>query len=544
MSGMQHSVGSPIRAHDLVRPARGVLQLLRERVRQPSFWVVQTGIVVVTALHAVIEVGGLLEGHGEPGPSLARMIVVLYILPIVHAGFVYGFEGALAAGSTVVLLAAPNLLLWHREAFEWLGELLFVAFVVGVGVAIAVPVEHERRQRARAEQAIRRASVAGRQLRLVNDVVSRLVPGIDRPGVLPGLVERVASVLDLDWIGIVTWSRTGDGPARVEAVHGVDAAVVIDVVAEHHRPADQAPGTADVTLPDGTLLIPFRLDGDTQGGLVVHAGRDVHAAERHLLRAIATQIGVAVEKAHLVRSREAAMRAYVQAATRAQEEERRRIARDLHDVATHELLLARRDLEDLDLSAAEGLVPSCRRGLDRVSAVITYLRRFSRDLRPTVLEPLGLAPAVSWLVDQLDDESGVAVSTTVMGTPRRLDDEVELALYRIAEEALRNALTHADPSQVQLALDFDEDSVSLQILDDGCGWQVWPGPGGDGVPAGLGLLGMSERAELIGGEFVVDSHPGTGTCVSVRVSTSASIRRDQDAAATPPALGVVGGSRR
>ncbi len=144
--------------------------------------------------------------------------------------------------------------------------------------------------------------------------------------------------------------------------------------------------------------------------------------------------------------------------------------------------------------------------------ILKDVRRFSRDLRPSLLDDLGLVPAVEWLTEDLSASSSIQARLDVVGD-RRLEPEVELSLFRIAQEALSNVRRHSRASQVVVRLAFSEQRVRLQVRDDGIGFVPGERPADLSSARGLGLRGMRERAELIGGRFSVTSAPGKGTAV-------------------------------
>ncbi|MDX1658717.1 MAG: ATP-binding protein [Nitriliruptorales bacterium] len=152
---------------------------------------------------------------------------------------------------------------------------------------------------------------------------------------------------------------------------------------------------------------------------------------------------------------------------------------------------------------------------ERMSTVVACLRRFGRELRPSVLDHLGLAPALGWLSAQADERSPVNVEFASGGQPRRIDPETELALYRIAEEALRNAERHADANDVVVEVVFEPGRVTLEVRDDGCGFAVPERLAGYVDRDRLGLVGMRERALLVGADLEVSSVRRHGTTVRV-----------------------------
>lgn len=202
-----------------------------------------------------------------------------------------------------------------------------------------------------------------------------------------------------------------------------------------------------------------------------------------------------------------------------QEEERQRISRELHDETGQSLTALGLGLEaamaELRTDRQQGLDGRLR-SLARVAAeAIEELDRLVLDLRPAQLDHLGLVATLRWYVTQVRFQSGVATRLSVRGEAKRLQPELETALFRIAQEALTNAVRHADASLVEVVLSFEHDLLSLEVRDDGVGFDAEAT--NDVAPSSLGLIGMRERAQLVGGVLVVRSRPGEGTQLSVTV---------------------------
>ncbi|MCJ7624487.1 MAG: hypothetical protein MUO76_13365, partial [Anaerolineaceae bacterium] len=146
---------------------------------------------------------------------------------------------------------------------------------------------------------------------------------------------------------------------------------------------------------------------------------------------------------------------------------------------------------------------------------IRDLRRLTSALRPTYLEELGLVTALSMLVRETSDSSGIDMSFTYKGKERRLPDEVELAFYRMIQEGLNNITRHSRANSADLKFHFESGEVVLILRDDGCGFVVPESPA-EFAPVGhFGLLGMNERAELICARLSIKSKPGRGTWVEI-----------------------------
>jgi signal transduction histidine kinase len=208
------------------------------------------------------------------------------------------------------------------------------------------------------------------------------------------------------------------------------------------------------------------------------------------------------------------LRDYLGALTRGQEEERHRLARELHDDTIQSLIVLNQRLH-LAESQPDGPTATQAAELQElVAGTIDDLRRLTRDLRPSYLDDLGLVPALELLARDATAALGIPVTFTSQGEPRRATPDVELAYYRIAQEALRNAGRHAQASQVVLVLDFMPEQMTLTIRDDGVGFDPAQAAA-QALDGHFGLLGARERAEAVGARLVVESAPGMGSTVIV-----------------------------
>jgi len=201
-----------------------------------------------------------------------------------------------------------------------------------------------------------------------------------------------------------------------------------------------------------------------------------------------------------------------------QEEERRRIARELHDETSQALTALAMGMEAVTLAPSlskEQLQEKLSRLKSLAVQTLDEVHNLIYDLRPSVLDDLGLVAGLEWYAENRLQPLGLGVHVEVSGEERRLPSEVETALFRIGQEAISNVARHAEASRVVLTINFDRDTVSLGVEDDGKGFLPAAEP--SGTPTGWGLLGMRERAALLKGELDIASEPGRGTCVAVRV---------------------------
>jgi signal transduction histidine kinase len=201
--------------------------------------------------------------------------------------------------------------------------------------------------------------------------------------------------------------------------------------------------------------------------------------------------------------------------------ERQRLARDIHDTLAQGFAGI-----VLQLQAAEGELPAgaeaARRHLEQARRTaaenLAEARRLVWDLRPEPLRAASLADALGRLTDRLAEETGMAATTTVTGTPRPLSPGAEITLLRVGQEALANVHKHAGAGRIALTLSYMDGEAALDVRDDGVGFS--PDGDGYGPDGGLGLHGMRERVEALGGRLAVESHPGRGTTIAATVPTA------------------------
>ena len=215
------------------------------------------------------------------------------------------------------------------------------------------------------------------------------------------------------------------------------------------------------------------------------------------------------------------LRFFLQQITRAQEEERKYIARELHDDMAQilgslsrrldNLLRKKHDFGESEASALQDIQALLNQGLQSLNS-------FVQNLRPSLLDDLGLIPALRSLTNNLEKTDGTLAEFTVIGEERRLTNEIELSLFRIVQEALSNVHKHAQATEVHVSAEFNESAIKLTVSDNGNGFELKGSM--DDLPriGQLGLMGMQERVWLLGGSIEVNSKPGKGTTLKVDVS--------------------------
>jgi two-component system sensor histidine kinase UhpB len=208
-------------------------------------------------------------------------------------------------------------------------------------------------------------------------------------------------------------------------------------------------------------------------------------------------------------------------AMRAQEEERRRLARDLHDEVNQALTAILLRLEALAQDSPGVNMAEVTELKRLVNQAMEELLNLARQLRPTALDDHGLMPAIETQLKRFSARTGVEVSLNRDGDPDTLPEDVQTAVYRILQEGLANVGRHAGATAVGVDVEVGEDLLEMRIRDDGAGFDpsaLARRSDADGPGAGLGLSGMAERARLAGGELDVRSAPGGGTTVTLRIA--------------------------
>lgn len=220
----------------------------------------------------------------------------------------------------------------------------------------------------------------------------------------------------------------------------------------------------------------------------------------------------------LLQAAQRALHDYIGAMTTGQEEERGRLARELHDDTLQSLIALRQQVQLARMKANDEQTRLTFQDLETFSnTTIDDLRRLTRALRPIYLEDLGLVTALEMLSREVKEANLLEVSFERLGDERRLEAGLELSFYRIAQEALNNVTRHAEAKRALLRISYDPQGLFVEVLDDGKGFTPPRSPA-EFAPGGhFGLLGMYERAELVGAKLSIESSPGAGARIRVTI---------------------------
>ena len=254
-----------------------------------------------------------------------------------------------------------------------------------------------------------------------------------------------------------------------------------------------------------------------------HSSDKFQSETSRLLVSISEAVSIALQNANTAQSAEEANRLreqLLQKLISAQEEERRRIARELHDEATQSLAALAISLDDM----AETLPDGRKKIKERLSvlkeqvvATFTDIRDLALELRPSALDDIGLSAAVDWCARGYLERKGLEVAVETIGEPLRLPTYTETMLFRIVQEALANIVRHADATRAAVVLTYTPSSVVVRVEDDGKGFDVEAAFARGTLQQNLGIHGMRERATLLGGQLTVRSSPGQGTVLTAEI---------------------------
>lgn len=378
-------------------------------------------------------------------------------------------------------------------------------------------------------------SEAHQNLLALNLIASVVSQSLDLETVLCNALDKTLEMLKADTGGILLWdedSRTlryrvhrGLSTGFVSGVSYHPGEGIVGLVAETGQTVMVEDITKDPRAihPDliiaeglkGFIIVPLAIEDRALGVLNV-ASKDAHrfsSQDIQLLENIASQVAIAIEKARLhqeVQHQDQVRGELLNQVFSIQEEERKRIAQELHDETTQSLAALAANLE----ATASTLPPGEKHLQAKLKAmqnlaikIIDDAHQLIYELRPTMLNDLGLVAAVRAHAKQEFKSSTVKLYFSVVGKEKRLSTLLESALFRVVQEAINNIKRHARACHCRIILHFRRDSVVVRVADDGRGFNVAEALSTRDRPRGLGLLGMRERIELVHGNLEIKSQP-------------------------------------
>lgn len=485
------------------KPEKPSLSKILRLLRNPGFWIILLLFVIISIFHysnnlgTFLRLGELMTDIGLTRHAFER---ILFLVPLVWSGFLFGVRGTIVATIIALVCMIPRIIFISEYPIDSLLETVAVVivgcFVSGMSAFSLKLVKRERQYLLAVEKAHRELFVSGERYRSIFENAHDAIWLQDMDGNVMAANEASSKMTGYGLSDLIGMNVRAFLPeASLEVARNVRQKLLQGEPIEHSY--DQR-----FVRKDGTEVF-LRLSTS----LVLENGRP--SAFQHIARDTTEE-----------KRMQENLEFYLKEATEAQEEERKRISRELHDETIQEMVVLSqrldmlssksRDLSERDRSEIEKLYQ------DTVE-IIRGVRRLSQDLRPAALDRLGLTAALEWLISDIKEYTSIEIEITVTGEKRRLSEQEELILFRITQEALRNAWRHSEATKIAVNVEFTPETIRIIVSDNGKGFNPPKSMGDLAKDGKLGLAGMQERARLIGGVMSLKSVPGEGTEIMVEL---------------------------
>jgi signal transduction histidine kinase len=388
------------------------------------------------------------------------------------------------------------------------------------------------------------------ELQVMNEIAETVALGKGVDSVLEAALDRVMQLLEADAGAIYLLDETNDTlemkivqgelvndltkhAKRVDVQHSPMQRVLesgeplfLEDISQAHEFPSQI---SEILRREGFaswVCVPITAQAEVLGTICLSSRGEQALKPGYVqfLNAIGNVIGIGISNRQLIDSlalKEGLLRNALHRAVELQEEERKRLARELHDGTGQALTSILIRLRALDAEDDHDTLMDRLDGLRYLTAeTLEELRRLSLDLRPAALDNLGIVPALRWFTKRSSDSSGLEIKLNSPDHLDRLPSEMEISLYRIAQEAITNAIRHAQATSIDIQLERGTHCLWLTIEDDGQGFEM------ENIDSGLGLVGIQERISLLNGIMKIDSTPDYGTKLWVEIPIPESIKSD------------------
>jgi len=472
---------------------------LTKTIRKPGFWF----IIVILALITLPHYSELLK-YPAFLPSLMSNLGldryafgrVLYLAPIVWAGFIFGWKGAFITSLAALACMLPRAILISLYPVDALFETSAV-FIIGNVLAVSFhALRKEREYRTKLEVTYEDLQTSEERYRELFENALDAIWLHDLDG---NIIAANRSTEKLTGYSIGKLTKMNVRSFLSEESLNLAGQIRHKLLA--NEPVGQPYEQHLIRRDKSEVFVQLATS------LVLNKGEPV--AFQHIARDVSEQKRV-----------DENLRFYLRQATRAQEEERKRISRELHDDTIQALVVLSRQLDALS-SNDKGMSEENHLRLEELwqqtDNILRGVRRLSQDLRPAALDSLGLLPALEWLVSDVSEYSGIAAKVSVVGEEHRLPEETAIALFRITQEALRNVWRHSGATSAEITVEFDESKTRVTVSDNGKGFKLPENMSDMAKDGKLGLAGMQERAQLVGGTLTVQSQPDKGTSIAAEL---------------------------
>ncbi|MHB1503810.1 MAG: PAS domain-containing sensor histidine kinase [Acidimicrobiales bacterium] len=483
--------------------------------RDGRFWLAELAVLVIWLGRLTVD---LSLGHGIAPIAPEYTTVALFLVPVLYTALTFGATGAAITSAWVALLTIPRSLGYEHEGVvvgAW-ADFIQVTILVAMAILVGQRVASERTFRLRAEVA-----------RLAHLEAEIRYKGLFRANSSPVvLLDPSGTVVEANPAATRLFRHAG-GARDLAGFEGRSLSELLG--AESARAVQEVANAALAARDSPVSGEPLHIDTLLTSVLLRPTATSIGAMPEHPVAQ------VVLEDVTEETRQKQSVEAYATQVLLAEEEERRRISRELHDGPLQSLVHLCRQL-DLAVAhqtqtprpttasgpAMPAMPAQCGESLAQelsdmrsvAEGLVDEVRAIARGLRPSILDDLGLVASIRQLVADLDHSSTMTTSFATTGTAHRLPEGTELTAFRITQEAVWNAARHANANRIAVGLAFEPEGVRVLITDDGCGFDTTRGTAQLHRGA-LGLAGMAERARLGGGRLQIHSAPGKGTTIEV-----------------------------
>ncbi len=478
---------------------RTLISRLLRLISKPAFWLIIILLALITLPHygeALPQPAFLTHATSNLGLTRHSFERILYLAPIVWAGFLFGWWGAFITSLAALACMLPRVVFISITPLDAFFETSAV-FVVGNVLAVSFDsLRRERERRAQLEATQQELQTSEARYRELFENAHDAIWLHDLDKNIVAANRACISLTGYEPEELYHLNANSLFPAEsLEVIHSIEQGIL--------------EGKAASFIAEIKLIRKDKSEAFVQLATSLVFNQGEVAAFQHIARDVTEQ-----------RRMQENMRFYLQQAIRAQEEERKRISRELHDSTIQSLVVLSRQLDTLT-SGDKKLPADTHHHLEKLrqqtSNIMDEVRRLSQDLRPAALDRLGLLSVLEGLASDVAQYSRIKTRVNLIGTERRLPEEVALVLFRITQEALRNVWRHSGATEAEVTVEFEPKQTKVTVSDNGKGFDL-PRPIGDLARDGkLGLAGMQERAKLLGGTLKAQSEPGKGTQITVEL---------------------------
>ena len=467
-------------------------------IRHPGFWLIISLITLISIPHYISSLthpAFITRFLLDLNISRETFERVLYLAPIIYSVFLFGWKGSFYFSLLTILIMLPKAIFFSTNIGNSVFEIAVVFSVGNVVSLVFASLKREREYREKLEAAQTKLIASEERYRKLFENALDGIWTHDLDGNFTSFNKASEKMIGYTREEIFKLSAQDLlSPESLELAHEVRRKLL------GNEPVEQ-PYEQRVTRKDGRQIVI-----QLSTSLIRDKGQPV--GFQNIARDITEQ-----------KRMNENLRNYVQLATRAQEEERKRISHELHDDTIQLLIALSRQLDAL--ANTRDLPQDVRQKLEslwyQTDNIVKGVRRLSQDLRPAAIDRLGLLPAIRWLAEESEKFSGIKTRVNVIGKEHRLPEESAIALYRIIQEALRNVWKHSQATRAGIIVEFHEQRTRVIIADNGKGF-TRPEEVAELPKLGkLGLAGMQERVQLLGGTISVISEPGKGTTITVEM---------------------------